>query len=129
MFQSFDGPSGEACVARREVSTTPLQALMLLNDEVFVETARALGKRIAARAGSVDDKLTYLFQCCVTRSPTAEELLLLKRFHAAQQQRFENKELDAAAIAGPGEGDPRERATWALVARAVMNSDEAIVRP
>ena len=129
MFQSFDGPSGEACVARREVSTTPLQALMLLNDEVFVETARALGKRIAARAGSVDDKLTYLFQCCVTRSPTAEELLLLKRFHAAQQQRFENKELDAAAIAGPGEGDPRERSVWALVARAVMNLDEAIVRP
>jgi hypothetical protein len=128
MFQTFDGPSGEACVARREVSTTPLQALMLLNDEVFLETAKALGKRIESRPGTLEEKLTYLFQCCATRNPTAEELQLLQKFHALQQQRFAAKELDPAVIAGAGEAAV-ERAVWVLVARAVMNLDEAIVRP
>ncbi len=43
MFTTFDAPSGEACLARREVSNTPLQALTLLNDTVFVEASQALG--------------------------------------------------------------------------------------
>ena len=50
MFTTFDGPSGEACVARREVSNTPLQALTLLNDAVFVEAAQALGRQTSRRA-------------------------------------------------------------------------------
>src|SRR4029079_15091513 len=43
MFTTFDGPTGEVCVARREVSNTPLQALTLLNDPVFEQAAQALG--------------------------------------------------------------------------------------
>src|SRR5205085_171776 len=53
MFNTFDGPSGEACVARREVSNTPLQALTLLNDAVFVEAAQALGRTLAEQPSSV----------------------------------------------------------------------------
>ncbi len=49
MLSTFDAPSGEACMARREVSNTPLQALTLLNDAVFVEAAQALGPRLVAR--------------------------------------------------------------------------------
>ena len=43
MFMTFDGPSGEACIARREVTNTPLQALTMLNDTVFIEAAQSLG--------------------------------------------------------------------------------------
>ena len=47
LFNTFDAPSGEACIARREVSDSPLQALSLLNDTVFVEAAQAMGRRLA----------------------------------------------------------------------------------
>ena len=53
MTAAFDGPSGEACTARREISNTPLQALTLLNDAVLVEAAQALGRSIADRRGPI----------------------------------------------------------------------------
>ena len=65
MFATFDGPSGEACVARREVSNTPLQALTLLNDPVFIEAAQALG-RTARRRRPGDEKAAIdLFRRCL----------------------------------------------------------------
>ena len=51
MFATFDGPSGEECIARREVSNTPLQALTLLNDAQFVEIARGLARGRARQIG------------------------------------------------------------------------------
>ena len=53
---------------------------------------------------------------------------MLVRFFEAQKQRFVHKELDAAAVAGPGEGDVNERAAWTALARVVFNLDEMIVK-
>ena len=128
MFNTFDAPSGEACVARREVSNTPLQALTLMNDIVFVEAAQALGKDTAARSQPVEERAAELFRRCLTRPPTSEELALLVGYYEAQKERLAKKELDAAAIAGPGEGDAGDRAAWTLVARSLLNLDEAITR-
>src|SRR5207237_10340200 len=73
MFTTFDAPTGEVCVARREVSNTPLQALTMLNDQVFIEAAQALGKSISALPGAESERLTTLFRRCVTRPPTSQE--------------------------------------------------------
>jgi hypothetical protein len=127
-FITFDAPSGEACVARRDVSNTPLQALTLMNDAVFVEANQALGKMVAARNGTPEERATYLFRRILTRKPTADELAAIVRFYRAQKTRLDAKSLNAAAIAGPGEGDAGEKAAWTLVARSVMNLDEAIVK-
>jgi hypothetical protein len=128
MFTTFDAPSGEACLARREVSNTPLQALALLNDTVMVEAAQALGKLVAARPGTAEQKAAYLFRRCATRPPTKDELTLLTDFYAAQKRRFESKELDATPVAGPGAGDGYDRAAWAALARTVLNLDEVITK-
>ena len=128
MFTTFDAPSGEACVPRREISDTPLQALTLLNDAVFVEAAQALARLAAERKGDDADRATYLFQRCLARPPTADELAMLVAFHAAQRERFVAKELDAAAVSGCQERDPIDRAAWTTVARAILNLDEMVTK-
>jgi hypothetical protein len=128
MFGTFDAPSGEACVARREVSNTPLQALTLLNDSVFVEAAQALGRSTSAKTGTVGSRAVELFRRCLVRPPSEQELKMLTDFYHAQNRRFESKELDAAAVAGPGDGDVRERAAWTAVARVLLNLDETITK-
>jgi hypothetical protein len=128
MFTTFDAPSGEVCVARREVSNTPLQALTLLNDPVFEEAAQALGRWMAAQRGTVVERAGTLFRRCLTRPPDPDELVQLVRFYQSQKERFERKELDAAAIAGPGEGEVTERAAWTVLARSIFNLDESVTK-
>ncbi len=132
MFNTFDAPSGEATCPRREVSNTPLQALTLLNNAVFVEAAQALGRRIAARPGTMEEKAAYLFRRCVTRPPTNDELAAVTAFYAAQKARLEKKEIDAPTLAGSSKGssakDTTERAAWTLTARSLLNLDEVIVK-
>ncbi len=126
MFLAFDAPSGEACLARREISNTPLQALTLLNDPVFVEAAQTLGKLLAEDAARDDQRLEELYLRCVGRLPTADERDALLAFHAANLQRLSGGELDAVKIAGGDDQNLPARAAWTLTARAVMNLDEAI---
>jgi hypothetical protein len=53
---------------------------------------------------------------------------MLTDFYRAQKTRFDNKEVDPAAVAGPGDGDARERAAWTAVARVLLNLDETITK-
>ncbi|HZU38901.1 MAG TPA: DUF1549 and DUF1553 domain-containing protein, partial [Gemmataceae bacterium] len=128
MFVAFDAPSGEECVARRDVSDTPLQSLTLLNDVVFVEAAQALGRLTATRPGTIEARASWLFRRCLSRPPDHEELAMLVRFYKTQKQRFETAKRQAAAVAGSGSGDVAERAAWAAVARAVLNLDEMVTK-
>jgi len=128
MFNTFDAPTGESCVARRDVSNTPLQALTLLNDVFFVEVSRALGSMVASREGSANDRVRLAFRRCLTRPPTEEEVSLLVKFYQAQKERFARNELDPKTIAGDGAGDIAERAAWTTVARAIFNLDEFITK-
>jgi hypothetical protein len=126
MGVAFDGPSGEQCLARREVSNTPLQALTLLNDAVFVEAAQALGKLAAAEPGTDRDRAAFLFRRCLSRAPAPEEAARLEAFVARQKARFEAKELDPAALGGPGAD--AARAAWTAAARALLNLDEFVTK-
>jgi len=128
MFTAFDAPTGEACIARRDVSDSPLQALTLLNDEVFVDAGRALGKLAAAQGGDDAAKVTFLFRRCLCRMPADDERAAVLSFHAAQQQRFVSRELDPAPIAGDSSPDAAAQASWIVTARALLNLDETITR-
>ncbi|HEY1188143.1 MAG TPA: PSD1 and planctomycete cytochrome C domain-containing protein [Gemmata sp.] len=127
MFGTFDGPSGEACTARREVSNTALQALTMLNDAVLLETAQALAKRVVAHEGTTAGRVEYLFQRCLVRKPTAAETASVSTFYEAQRARLAGDPKRAEQIAGAGAG-ATERAAWTATARAILNLDEFITR-
>ena len=128
MFTTFDAPSGEACVARREISNSPLQSLTLLNDGVFFEAAQALGGIIARQNEADEIRAPALFRRCLTRPPDTQERAMIVAFYRSQKQRFAAQELDAGVVAGASEGDLIERAAWTTVARALLNLDEAITK-
>jgi mono/diheme cytochrome c family protein len=130
MATAFDAPSGEACVARREVSNTPLQALTLLNDNAFVEAAQALGRQLAVAPGTTDVKARDLLRRCLVRPPTADEVKLVVAFYEAQRKRFADKAAELAELsAGSDVVQPLvERAAWTATARAVMNLDEMVTK-
>lgn len=126
MFTTFDGPSGEACVARREVSNTPLQALTLLNDSAFLEAAQSLGRQLAASKLSPDLKARELWRRCLTRPPIADEEKMIVGFYAAQKKRLTEKAGDLIELTG--ETELLDRAAWTAAARAVLNLDEMVTR-
>ncbi|HTU27640.1 MAG TPA: PSD1 and planctomycete cytochrome C domain-containing protein [Pirellulales bacterium] len=128
MTAAFDGPSGEACLARRETSNTPLQALTLLNDAVLIEAAQALGRSIADGQGSDRERAILLFRRVVARPPSERETELMLKFLDLQRARLADGKLKGAEIAGGGEGDVAARAAWTLVARGVLNLDEAVTK-
>jgi hypothetical protein len=127
MFATLDGPSGEGCVARRDVSNTPLQALTMLNDEVIVEAAQALGNEVATDYGTVADKVDLLFERSLSRLPLEDERQLAVQFWETQHARFAAGEVDPAGLAGAREGQA-ERAAWIALARVLMNVDESLTR-
>ena len=131
LFNTFDAPTGESCLARREVSNTPLQALTLLNDIVFLEVAQALGRSLADYPGTTRARIEYAFRRCMTRPPTTDETASLQRFLEVQRGRFTKGELNPNSLMGDESGtvlERVERAAWTALARALLNLDEMIVK-
>ncbi len=83
VYNAFDAPTGEACVPRREVSNSPLQALMLLNDTMFMEAAQAMGRTFAAEKSSDAARAAAIFRRCLVRPPDQQELATLVDFELA----------------------------------------------
>ncbi|HRX77565.1 MAG TPA: DUF1553 domain-containing protein, partial [Pirellulaceae bacterium] len=133
-YTVFDGPTGENCVPRRNRSNTPLQALTLLNDDMYLELARAVAELRTSNVElptSKEEVATEIFRRFLTRPPSDAELSMLLEFQTTQKKRLESGELDAKTIIGLDEGEAdqfAEQASWIMVARAVMNLDEAITK-
>lgn len=125
---TFDAPSGEECVARRDQSNTPLQSLTLLNDTSFVEAAQALGRQALTQPEDDHLRVTHLFRRCLTRLPRPSESATLLELLHDTRQRLDRGELKASDIAPAGDGSAAERAAWTVVARALLNLDETITK-
>ncbi|MEE2886835.1 MAG: PSD1 and planctomycete cytochrome C domain-containing protein [Planctomycetota bacterium] len=134
LFQTFDAPSGEACVAQRDVSNTALQALSLLNDPMMIEIAQALGKNLAAFARDRDDDsksaARHALRRVLTRHPSPNEVSALTEFLARQRRRFAADPTSARRVINAADAatDNVEWAAWTSVARALFSLDEAVTR-
>lgn len=112
MATTFDAPTGESCLARRDVSNSPLQALTLLNDSMFMEAAQALAKASALETTDASKRIQTMFRRCATRPAQDEEIRAFRSF------------LDKQTSSGCS-----EEAAWTSLARAILNLDEVITHP
>ncbi|MBI1247004.1 DUF1553 domain-containing protein [bacterium] len=126
-YTVFDAPSGEVCTAKRDRSNTPLQALTLLNDAMYIELAQALAESAQKEASSNEAVAENIFRRLLTRPPTEAELKAILAYQAAQLARLNSGELDAAKITG-NKNSTAESAAWVMAARALMNLDEAVTK-
>ena len=128
---NFDMPDRTAAECTRERSNTPLQALNLLNDSVFVEAARSLALHVLeASGGDTTRGLREAFRRCLSRDPDESELQHLRDYLAAQMAIFDSEPERAAefmplSVAGV---DRIEAAAWTGVASVLLNLDEFITR-
>jgi hypothetical protein len=132
---TFDGPSRESCIVRRERTNTPLQALLLLNDPQYVEAARGLAERALKEGGDTDaGRAAFLFRTAVCRAPSVEELAeLIDAVHEELANYRNNPDAAAKLIAvGTMPVDPKldqaELAAWTMAANVVLNLDEVVTK-
>ena len=132
MLMTFDSPDSNTACIRRTRSNTPLQALTLLNDDVFFDCARSFAKKITSEVKSTDeDRLRYAFRRALAREPDPVEMSVLTKLLDDQEQVFAAGEGSAATVAGPGfpgELSSEEAAAWTAVARTILNLDEFVTR-
>jgi len=128
---TFDAPSREFCVDRRTRSNTPLQALTLLNDQVFIEAAQALAKRmLAAPDTTLDERLAHGVQLCLAREPSPAETAQLAALYQTELQHFQQDAPAAVAMCGGVvEGqDAAQLAAMTVVANVLLNLDETVTK-
>ena len=132
---TFDSPSRETCTVRENRTNTPLQALNLMNDTLYLEAARKLAER-AMRDGGADEagRLGYVYRLVLGRSPKAAELAVLGRVLGEFRSQFRGKPDLAVKFLSQGDSprdeklDAAEMAAYANVASMVLNLDEAVTK-
>lgn len=131
----FDAPQRSTCTVNRMTTSTPLQALVLLNDPQFVEASRRIGERMLREGGKdPESRLSHGFRLLTSRGPTQEELGLLEDLLQQELQVFRQDPGKARTYLQVGEYraspalDPSALAAYAAVANVIMNTDEAFSR-
>lgn len=128
---SFDGVAREVCVARRIRTNTPLQALVMLNDSVYVEAARRLALSVAGQDAVQDARrqIALLYEKALGRPPDAARLEPLYQLYLKALQRYRNNPAARSEMTGcdPAHDLP-EQAALAMVAGAVFNLDEFLTK-
>jgi hypothetical protein len=133
-MMTFDAVSREVCTAKRDVTATPLQALVLLNDPQFVEAARVLAEGVLKRfPASEVDRTREAFRALIGREPDETEARILARLFTEQRDLFGRNLDEAARFLGVGDSAfdatlPRvELAAMTTVVSAIMNLEEFVV--
>jgi hypothetical protein len=132
---TLDAPSREACTVRRERTNTPLQALMMMNEQLFVEASRGLAERTLREAShDTDARLVHLFRIVTARTPDYAELAILRDALQEHAAKFRADPKAAQAVIRVGEMPPssvyngEELAAWTMMGNLVLNLDEVINR-
>jgi hypothetical protein len=132
---TFDAPDREKCTARRALTNTPLQALVLMNDPTYVEAARALAQRMLNEGGRDPVKrIQFAFRQATGRKPAVAEIQLLNDLAQKELTVYRRDKAAADKLLRVGESpydkklDSTELAAWTVVASSILNLDETITK-
>ncbi len=132
---AFDAPTREECTAERVVSNTPQQALVLLNDPIFVEAARVFSERIQRQGGKdFSSRLRFAFRLALQREPAPAETKIFESLFDRHLGLYRVDPGAARALVGTGDWPvadklpPSEHAAWTSVTRVLLNLHETLVR-
>ncbi len=130
----FDASNRDQCEVKRSLTSTPLQALMMMNDPTVLEASRVFAQNLVEENSSVDEKIAKAFHRIICRKPDKKETDILKSYYADQLQQFKEKKLNAEVTIKVGEFPQDEKAdvnaTAALmkVISTIYNMEEAITK-
>lgn len=133
-MQIFDVSDRGACSVRRKLSSTPLQALALLNDPQFVEASRVMAEELIAAEPVVLQRLNMAFQLLTGRIPSDREFNVLNDFYKEELDNFSLNKTDALAFISIGEKarnkllNPSEVAALGVVISSIMNTAESYTK-
>lgn len=131
---AFDAPNREVCTVDRPLTTTPLQALVALNDPQFVEAARVFAERILHQQGDDNARLRWAFLETTSRPPKPAESSVLQAALRRERSRYAGNATAAGQFLAIGESPrdptlpPAEHAAWAQVAALLLNLSETVTR-
>jgi hypothetical protein len=134
-LSTFDAPSREVCQVKRPRTNTPLQALELLNDVTYVESARRLGELMLTEGGkTAEERVTFAFRRATARKPSDAELRILVRGLERYREKFSADKGAAQKFLRHGDSppdtklDPVELAAYMATASVILNLDETITK-
>lgn len=132
---AFDAPTREECTNERSRSSTPLQALVLLNDPTYVEASRVLAQQVIQKTGTSEpQKISWLFKQVLSRKPSEDEEVVLSKLHAKHLREYQSDKEAAVKILSvglypkPKEFDTAQLAAWTSVCRVLLNLHETLTR-
>lgn len=134
MMLNFDASERHFCITKRQKTSTPLQALVVMNDPQFVEASRVLAQRMMKTGSNPEQRISYGFMALTSRKPSEKELRILKDLYQQEYQDFRNNPKRVKAILASGEYpvdkslNPVELAANTIVASTVMNFDEFVIK-
>jgi hypothetical protein len=129
-MSTFDAPDRNVCTVKRLPTNTPLQALVTMNDPVYVEASQALARRMVEGGASARERLVHGFRRCLARPPQEGEVGRLLRLYEQSRARYaadpEKSKSMATVPLGPAPAgvDVAELAAWTVVANVLLNLDE-----
>jgi hypothetical protein len=134
-MMTLNAAEREVCIVRKPITNSPLQALTLMNNVVFVEASRLLAERMLRDGGDTsDEQVAFGFRLATARPPGSRELELLRDAYHLLHWKYQNDAEAAAQLLGVGEY-PRDRsldvqqlAAMTMVASTILNLDEVVTK-
>ncbi|WP_394990344.1 DUF1553 domain-containing protein, partial [Emticicia sp.] len=124
---TFDAPSREICTQRRIRTNTPLQALQLLNDPVFIEASKNLAILMKKNAKTAEEQIKWGYQQIFIHEISNKNLASLVRLYEVSMQKFKAKPVNAKEFLKGGKPD-LEAAALTVVANTMINLDEFVTK-